>query len=80
MLIPFAGNDPEEPAIEVSEPKYLRRKSHSRPLRAYRMFLGGSDTLYISQRLKYSELTILRWITAERCKRRGLPSPYGHKP
>lgn len=72
MMVPYAGQDPEEPPLSVPETKFLHRKSHTRPERAYRMFLAGADTLEISRRLRYSEATVLRWITAERCRRLGL--------
>lgn len=76
MLIPFAGQDPEEPAIEVPETKYLHRKTHTRPEMAYRLFRIGRDTAELAERFKRDESTVLRWITAERCRRLGLPSPY----
>ncbi len=76
MLIPFAGQDPEEPPVDVPETKYLHRKSHTRPEMAYRMFRMGADTVQLSERFKRSEPTILRWITEERSMTRNLPNPY----
>lgn len=79
MLIPFAGQDPEERAIEVSETKYLFRKTHTRPAMAYRMFRMGKDTEELAERFKRDESTILRWITMERCRTRGLSDPFERK-
>lgn len=75
-MVPYAGKDPEEPPLSVPETKFLHRKSHTRPEMAYRLFLLGHDTLQLSRRFRYSEATVLRWITLERCKARGLPNPY----
>lgn len=76
MLIPFAGQDPDEPEIDVPETKYLHRKTHTRPEMAYRMFRMGSDTMHLADRFKRSEATILRWITNERCTTRNFANPY----
>ncbi len=79
MLIPFAGQDPEEPGIDVAETKYLHRKTHTRPEMAYRLFKIGRDTMELSARFNRDEATIQRWITNERCRQRGLASPYERK-
>lgn len=42
-------------------------------------FSVGRDTAAIAHMLKISEVTALRWITEERCKRRSLPNPYRSK-
>lgn len=78
-LVAYAGKDPFEPPLDVSEPKYLRRASDTRPERAYRMFRNGKDTFYIALVMKTKEVNVLRWITAERCKRLGLDNPYSVK-
>lgn len=75
-LIPFAGQDPDEPPLSVPETKYLHRKSHTRPEMAARLFSMGHDTFDLSRRFKREEQTVQRWITVERCKARGLPNPY----
>lgn len=76
MLVAYAGKDPEEPPLDTPETKYLHRKTHTRPEMAYRMFRMGRDTLDLAARFSREEQTIVRWITAERCKRLGLPNPY----
>lgn len=76
-LVAYAGKDPEEPPLEVPETKFLRRQSYTRPEAAYRRFLLGASTFDLSKSYRgVREPTVLRWITAERCKRRGLPNPY----
>jgi hypothetical protein len=77
MLVEYAGKDRFEPPLDVSESKYLQRQSSQRSERAYRMFRAGRDTFYISTVMRAKEPTILRWITAERCKRLGLANPFG---
>ena len=48
----------------------------SRQVRAYEHFLLGRDTASIAEMMGALESTVLRWISVERSKRRGLPSPY----
>lgn len=74
-MIAYAGKDPTEVPVYENENVFLLRQSHTRPQRAYRMFLAGADTADIAKRIGYHERTVVRWITAERCKRLGLPNP-----
>ncbi len=80
MLVSYAGQDHDEPPLDVPETKYLQRRSSTRSERAYRMFRAGSDTLEISRVIRYGEATVLRWITVERCKRLGIAQPHWGKP
>lgn len=43
---------------------------------AYERFRSGADTAQIAAYYRMSEATVLRWITMERCCRRGLAEPY----
>jgi transposase len=43
---------------------------------AYDHFLLGRDTAAIAEMMGVSESIVLRWITVERSKRRGLPNPF----
>ncbi|TGV15809.1 hypothetical protein EN816_00730 [Mesorhizobium sp. M8A.F.Ca.ET.173.01.1.1] len=80
-LIAYAGQDQDEPPLETQEWVYLQRQSHTRPEMAYRLFLKGANTFDIAKHFKRGEPTVLRWITAERCRRHGLDNPYrGAKP
>lgn len=81
MFIPYASKDPNEPPLDVSEPisRYVYKPQCVVREKAYRMFRAGKDTLAISHALKHRETTILRWITAERCKLHNLPNPFGVK-
>lgn len=87
-MIPFAGFDPKEPPLEpvrrVAKPKAPRKPKsatytpfQSRSARAYLMFSLGQDTLDIAEVLKCPEAHVLRWISIERSKAKGLPTPYG---
>jgi hypothetical protein len=51
----------------------------SRQVRAYEHFLLGRDTAAIAEMMGALEATVLRWISVERSKRRGLPNPYERK-
>lgn len=86
-MIPFAGFDPKEPPLvpvrRVAKPKAepkpkreQREPFQSRSARAYLMFSLGRDTLDIAEALKASEAHVLRWISIERSKAKGLPKPY----
>ena len=75
MLVAYAGKDPTEVPVYESENIFLLRQSHTRPQRAYRMFLAGADTADIAKRIGRHERTVSRWITVERSKRLGLPIP-----
>jgi len=48
----------------------------SRQVIAYDHFGLGRDTAAIAEMMSAPESTVLRWITVERSKRRGLASPY----
>lgn len=61
-LIPYAGKDIEP------EPNPKRA-------RVYAHFKRGADTYDIAKFYHMSEATVLRWITDERCKQRGLGTP-----
>jgi hypothetical protein len=80
MLVAYAGKDPTEVPVYVSENSFLLRQSGTRPQRAYRMFLAGADTADIAKRIGRHERSVLRWITIERSKRLGLPLPQMVKP
>ena len=80
MLVAYAGKDPTEVPVYVSEYKFLHRQCHTRSQRAYRMFLAGADTFDIAKAIDRSEATVLRMITAERCERLELSSAYEEKP
>lgn len=66
-LVAYAGKDYEQEA----NPK----RGY-----AYDRFINGATTLQIADYYRMSEATVLRWITEERCARRGLKSPYGFQP
>jgi len=73
-LIPYAGKDPtEKPYTPFDKPRAPR---YFRPVRAYRLFQNGRDTLEIAAMLHVKEPTIHRWISVERSKSRGLPNPF----
>lgn len=74
-LVRFAGYDPNE-----GKPGYYQRKTvtsgTSRRRRAYNMFLLGSDTFDIAQRMRVNESRVLKWISIERANHKRLPAPY----
>lgn len=71
MLVQFAGKDPDEKPFSASDTRHSLRRS-----RAYDMFNLGYDTTVLAKRFQVTEATALRWVSIERSKRLGLPSPY----
>lgn len=67
-LFRYAGQEAAAPLRRVR----VLPRSH----RAYMMFRSGKDTLAIAEHYRIRECTVLRWISQERSKRRGLADPY----
>lgn len=69
-LVQFAGDDqPQRPRNKINTKRLTSRASN--------MFRLGSDTAAIALALDAHEARVLKRVTLERCKRLGLPSPYG---
>lgn len=69
-MIPYAGKYPRG----KMDQRYCPGVSSS--YRALMMFRAGKDTAFIADHFKLTEAGVLRWITEERSRERGLPNPY----
>lgn len=64
--------------VEIT-PHLGQSRRHPELRRSYRallMFRAGKDTAFIADHFKVTEAGVLRWITQERSRERGLPNPY----
>jgi transposase len=77
-LIDYAGKDPDDIPFSTRLTGWDASRQ-SRQFQAYKKFQRGMDTAKLAEIYGAKEQTVLKWISNERSKRLGLPTPYQGK-